>query len=87
MYPNTLAKDSEGTGAIEQISERLQKDLPRLRSFSARNIKNMRNFYEEWQPSLKTVTAENDFPQLSKSAATAADLENSEIVQIKLLHS
>lgn len=26
-----------------------QKDLPRLRGFSVRNLKNMCTFYEEWQ--------------------------------------
>lgn len=38
-----------GTGAITYISNRLQKDLPGLRGFSERNLKNMRTFYEEWQ--------------------------------------
>lgn len=38
-----------GKGAIEQIANMLQKELPGLRGFSASNIKNMRQFYEEWQ--------------------------------------
>ena len=38
-----------GTGAIENISERLQQELPGLRGFSPVNIKRMRLFYEEWQ--------------------------------------
>jgi predicted nuclease of restriction endonuclease-like (RecB) superfamily len=37
-----------GTGAIEQISTMLQKELPGLRGFSVTNMKNMRVFYEEW---------------------------------------
>ena len=37
-----------GTGAIETISQTLQKELPGLRGFSASNIKNMRQFYEQW---------------------------------------
>jgi hypothetical protein len=37
-----------GTGAIEQISAMLQKELPGLRGFSATNIKRMHTFYEEW---------------------------------------
>jgi predicted nuclease of restriction endonuclease-like (RecB) superfamily len=37
-----------GTGAIENISALLQKELPGLRGFSASNIKNMRYFYDEW---------------------------------------
>ena len=37
-----------GTGAIEEISRLLQKELPGLRGFSAQNMRNMRQFYEEW---------------------------------------
>ena len=44
-----------GKGAIEQISSLLQKELPGLRGFSVSNIKNMRVFYEEWEPVLKKV--------------------------------
>ena len=40
-----------GTGAIKAISEQLHKELPGLRGFSERNIKNMRAFYEAWQES------------------------------------
>lgn len=43
-------EDFWGTGAIESISQQLQKELPGLRGFSTRSIKNMRQFYEEWQP-------------------------------------
>ena len=38
-----------GKGAIDAISERLQKELPGLRGFSARNLRYMRMFYEEWE--------------------------------------
>ena len=41
-------KKNWGKGAIEAISEQLRKELPGLKGFSARNIKNMRTFYEEW---------------------------------------
>ena len=40
-----------GTGALEYISEQLQRELPGLRGFSATNIKMMRIFYEEWASS------------------------------------
>lgn len=36
-----------GTGAIDCISEQLQKELPGLRGFSGTSIKKMRQFYEE----------------------------------------
>ncbi|GHT10391.1 hypothetical protein FACS189426_10520 [Bacteroidia bacterium] len=37
-----------GTNAIETISAQLQQELPGLRGFGARNLKNMRLFYESW---------------------------------------
>lgn len=37
-----------GKGAIDAISQRLDKELPGLKGFSARNLRNMRAFYEEW---------------------------------------
>jgi predicted nuclease of restriction endonuclease-like (RecB) superfamily len=37
-----------GQGAIKQISENLQRELPGLRGFSEGAIKKMRLFYEEW---------------------------------------
>lgn len=38
-----------GTNAIQEISRILQTELPRLRGFSERSIKNLRQFYEEWE--------------------------------------
>lgn len=46
-----------GKGAIETISQQLQKELPGLRGFSAANIKFMRQFYEAWCEDLKSLTA------------------------------
>lgn len=37
-----------GKGAIDAISERLDKELPGLKGFSARSLRYMRTFYEEW---------------------------------------
>ena len=37
-----------GTGVIEAISEQLSRELPGLRGFSARNMRDMRHFCEEW---------------------------------------
>lgn len=41
-----------GTSAIDTISEQLHRELPGLRGFSAKNIRNMRQFAEYWQPFL-----------------------------------
>lgn len=43
-------KGKWGTGAIAAISEQLQKEMPGLRGFGERNIKNMRTFFEFWSP-------------------------------------
>ena len=52
-----------GTGAIERISEQLQRELPGLRGFGARNMKNMRTFYEEWQSSLNSAAVAAELRQ------------------------
>lgn len=60
-----------GTGAIDTISEQLQKELPGLRGFSARNLRNMRMFFEEWSKQDTTSpTMENNLE------ITTAKLEN-----------
>lgn len=38
-----------GKGAINAISEQLDKELPGLRGFTSRNLRYMRTFYEEWE--------------------------------------
>ena len=50
-----------GKGAIEAICQQLQKELPRLRGFSATNIKNMRSFYEEWSPVINRQPMADEF--------------------------
>ena len=56
-----------GTAAIKVISMRLQAELPGLRGFSERNLKNMRTFYEEWQA------------LDSNSAVATAELQSTEL--------
>ncbi len=38
-----------GKGAIDAISEQLNRELPGLRGFTSRNLRYMRTFYEEWK--------------------------------------
>ena len=47
-----------GKGAIDAISERLEKKLPGLKGFSARSLRYMRTFYEEW------ISLDNGTPAL-----------------------
>lgn len=54
-------KNKWGTGALETISQRLRKELPGLRGFSATQLKEMRLFYEAWivlDPNSSVVTDE-----------------------------
>lgn len=80
MSPKIRAKGVWGTGAIKAISEQLHKELPGLRGFSERNIKNMRAFYEEWQgldTNLEITVSKfqiSDNEGLINSAATAAEM-------------
>jgi predicted nuclease of restriction endonuclease-like (RecB) superfamily len=53
-----------GTGAIEQISQMLQQELPGLRGFSPENIKKMRHFYEVWEPVVNRSPLATDFIQI-----------------------
>jgi predicted nuclease of restriction endonuclease-like (RecB) superfamily len=44
-----IASQKWGAKILERIAEDLQKQLPGLRGFSFRNLKNMRYFYSEYQ--------------------------------------
>ena len=52
-----------GTGAIDNISAQLQKELPGLRGFSATNLKNMRTFLEEWDFNINRQSMTDDLTQ------------------------
>ena len=41
-----------GTGVIDAISRQLQQEMPGLRGFSGKNIRSMRQFYENWAKEL-----------------------------------
>ena len=45
---NNSREGSWGKGAISQLSDDLQHELPGLRGFSESSIKRMREFYEQW---------------------------------------
>ncbi len=91
-----------GSGAIETISERLQKELPGLQGFSERNIRNMRQFYEAWsnlliwQPAAAEMTdqekwqpsaAENQSPMATQLLLTPSRLDFSrDVFDIELAH-
>ncbi|MCD8375588.1 MAG: PDDEXK nuclease domain-containing protein [Oscillospiraceae bacterium] len=65
-----------GKGAIDEISERLDKEMPGLRGFTSRNLRYMRTFYEEWKI-LDSYRAQNR----PEDASDILELANSEITE------
>lgn len=67
-----------GKDAIDTISRQLSTEVPGLRGFSPRNLRNMRMFYEEWKcldTNLADASAKLDLG--NKSADESANLDSS----------
>ena len=65
-----------GTGAIERISQQLQRELPGLRGFGVANLKFMRQFYEAWnnffpetRDKAESLTMVSDFEELHSTSS------------------
>ena len=70
-----------GKGAIDAISERLDKELPGLRGFTSRNLRYMRTFYEEWKmldPAESSLHTGND-------ASDSLEFANSKIEETAIM--
>ncbi len=84
-------KKTWGTSVLETISTQLRKELPGLRGFSASNLKNMRQFYENWsflEDANSTVTTV-EFPKVNNSSSTRKEAKKPqntiiEITEFKL---
>ena len=96
---NRSRQEKWGTSIIESISEQLRRELPGLRGFSARSIRNMRTFYEYWtqyliwQPSAaKLQLSINQDPididcfSLQKWSPVAAEINREEFLGISFSH-
>lgn len=70
-----------GKGAIETISEQLQKELPGLRGFSAANIKFMRQFYETWCNDLNSLTAVSELGN-GKSLTAVSEIDTQQLMTL-----
>ena len=77
---NTRTKNW-GTGFIDAISEQLRKELPGLKGFSARNLRNMRTFYEEWKQLEQSNLAVSTAELQSNLAVPTAKLQNADSIQ------
>lgn len=77
---NTRTKNW-GTGFIDAISEQLRKEMPGLKGFSARNLKYMRMFYEQWKQLESPNSADETAELPSNSADGFAELQNADSIQ------
>jgi len=73
---NNTRNKNWGTGVIEGISNQLRKELPGLRGFGTRQLKNMRSFYEAWKM-IETNSAIANAERDSNSAIAIAELQES----------
>lgn len=64
-----------GTGAIESISEQLQKELPGLRGFGVSSMKYMRQFYEEWGEFLIRQPLAGELPKASNNSPEKVNID------------
>ena len=55
-----------GKGALVQISEQLQKEMPGLKGYGETSLKNMRTFYEEWCVVVNRQPTADDLPIASE---------------------
>lgn len=96
---NRSRQEKWGTSIIESISEQLRRELPGLRGFSARSIRNMRTFYEYWtqyliwqpsaaklQLSINQDTIDIDYFSLQKWSPVAAEINREEFLGISFSH-
>lgn len=96
---NRSRQEKWGTSIIESISEQLRRELPGLRGFSARSIRNMRTFYEYWtqyliwqpsaaklQLSINQDTIDIDCFSLQKWSPVATEINREEFLGISFSH-
>ena len=96
---NRSRQEKWGTSIIDSISEQLRRELPGLRGFSARSIRNMRTFYEYWkqfliwqpsaaklQLSINQDTIDIDCFSLQKWSPVAAEINREEFLGISFSH-
>lgn len=96
---NRSRQEKWGTSIIDSISEQLRRELPGLRGFSARSIRNMRTFYEYWkqfliwqpsaaklQLSINQDTIDIECFSLQKWSPVAIEINREEFLGISFSH-
>lgn len=69
-----------GTGALQQISSQLQKEMPGLKGFGVSQLKNMRQFYEEWEPYVNRQPVGGDLQSAENKEITNSPSMGGELV-------
>lgn len=69
-----------GQGVLEAISRQLSHEMPGLRGFSERNLKNMRTFAESWEIPLNAGNV--DYEDVTNSADASAESQTHFLTQI-----
>ena len=73
-----------GKDAIETIGRQLRAELPGLKGFSARNLRNMRTFYEEWKSLDINTSVATDEINLADASARKPDRTKLAVATAKL---
>jgi len=82
LIDEQFAKQKWGSKIIDDISVRLQQELPGLRGFSGQNLRKMRVFYQEWNSSntiyssLTSKLEDDNSPILPSSTSKLDNKEN-----------
>ncbi len=84
-----IKKSNWGAGIIRNIADDLQKELPGLRGFSYSNLKNMRQFYEEYSSLfnfIKSVVNKDieigQLPTVQFSRSATAQIDDKQIMPL-----
>lgn len=73
-----------GKDAIATISRQLSAELPGLKGFSPRNLRNMRTFYEEWRVFDTKLLATTDDANLAATTAKSKADDNLAVATAKI---
>ena len=73
-----------GKDAIATISRQLGAELPGLKGFSPRNLRNMRTFYEEWRVFDTKLLATTDDTNLAATTAKSKTNDNLAVATAKI---
>lgn len=92
-YISKNSRGNWGKGAIAAISDGLQRELPGLRGFSETSLRNMRTFYEQWQPVINRQPMADDLQQVDEKLLltlirqpTADELNWNEFILLPFSH-